>query len=128
MKLNNRKRLQPYRRNLRQSMTPAEASLWTLINKRQLDGERFLRQYSIGNYIVDFYCPRCRLAIELDGQPHFEEAQIEYDQQRTAFLNQQGVRVLRFENFEVFDYPQRTLDTIREYLHSDENPENSLHN
>jgi very-short-patch-repair endonuclease len=126
MKLYNKKQRQAHRHNLRRNMTSAEVTLWTLINKRQLDGVRFLRQYSIGNYIVDFYSPSCKLAIELDGQSHFEEAQIEYDQRRTAFMNGQGVRVLRFENFEVFDYTQRTLDTIRKYLHSDENPENSL--
>ena len=126
MKLDNRKRMQMHRKNLRAHMTPAEAVLWPLISKKQIDGMRFLRQYSIGNYIVDFYCPVCKLAIELDGQTHFEENQIEYDHHRTAFLNEQGVRVLRFENFEIFDYPQRTLDTIRKFLHCRENPENSL--
>ena len=107
-------------------MTSAEAVLWTMINKRQLDGARFLRQYSAGNFIVDFYCPIAKLAIELDGQPHFEESQIEYDKRRTVYLNAQGIRVLRFENIEIFDYPQRTLEEIRKYLHSDENPQNSL--
>jgi very-short-patch-repair endonuclease len=87
-----------------------------MIKNKQLDGERFLRQYSIGYFIVDFYCPKHKLAVELDGEVHFTDEAEAYDKERTEFLNSVGVRVLRFENFEVFQYPMRTLDEIRKYL------------
>ena len=108
--------LKPYRRQLRSHMTAAEVALWTMLRKRQLNGERFLRQHSIGHFIVDFYCPKYKLAVELDGDGHFDEAQALYDIRRTDYLNSLGVTVIRFENFEVFDFPQRTLDEIATYL------------
>ena len=126
MKLFNKESYKDNRRVLRKRMTPAEIALWTMIKGRQLNGERFLRQYSVGAYIVDFYCPKYGLAIELDGEPHFDEDNINKDKQRTKYLLSVGVRVLRFENFEVFDYPQRTLDEIEKYLYSGEIPENLL--
>ena len=118
--------LKKYRRELRQKMTPAEVALWQMLRNRQLDGIRFVRQYSIDNYILDFYCPQFHLAIELDGNVHFDEFYIERDKIRTQFLENRGIRILRFENFEVFQYPERTLNEIRRYLHNDEKPENLL--
>ncbi len=118
--------LKKYRRELRQKMTPAEVALWQMLRNRQLDGIRFVRQYSIDNYILDFYCPQFHLAIELDGNVHFDEFYIERDKIRTQFLEDRGIRILRFENFEVFQYPERTLNEIRRYLHNDEKPENLL--
>jgi len=108
--------MKPFRRRLRKQMTPAEVALWLMIKNRQLDGHRFLRQFSIGYYVVDFYCHKHKLAIELDGEGHFTEEGETYDAIRTEFLNSVGVRVLRFENFEVLQYPMRTLDEIRKYL------------
>ena len=108
--------MKPFRRKLRKNMTPAEVALWLMIKNKQLDGERFLRQYSIGHFVVDFYCPKHKLAVELDGEVHFTDEAEAYDKERTEFLNSVGVRVLRFENFEVFQYPMRTLDEIRKYL------------
>ena len=108
--------LKTYRRQLRNNMTAAEVALWIMLRKRQLNGERFLRQHSIGHFIVDFYCPKYKLAIELDGDGHFDEAQAQYDIQRTEYLNSLGVTVIRFENCEVFNYPQRVLDEIATYL------------
>ena len=108
--------MKPLRRRLRKRMTAAEVALWFMLKNRQLNGERFLRQFSIGYFVVDFYCSKYNLAIELDGAGHFtDEGQI-YDANRTDFLNTLGVRVIRFENFEVFEYPMRTLDEIRKYL------------
>ena len=118
--------LKKYRRELRRKMTPAEVALWQMLRNRQLDGIRFVRQYSIDNYILDFYCPQFHLAIELDGNVHFDEFYIERDKIRTQFLENRGIRILRFENFEVFQYPERTLNEIRRYLHNDEKPENLL--
>ena len=114
--INNLPEMKPFRRKLRKNMTPAEVALWLMIKNKQLDGERFLRQYSIGHFVVDFYCPKHKLAVELDGEVHFTKEAEAYDKERTEFLNSLGVRVLRFENFEVFQYPMRTLDEIRKYL------------
>ena len=114
MKNNNLKQMQPYRRILRKNMTEAEVALWTMIRKRQLNNERFLRQYSIGRYIVDFYCPKHKLAIELDGEIHLYQQ--EYDDRRTEYLKSLGVTVLRFENREVLDYSTRVLERIEKYL------------
>lgn len=126
MREKNSKYLERYRRNLRRKMTAAEVALWQMLRNRQLDGVRFFRQYSIGNYIVDFYCPQYSLVIELDGDYHFDDHRIQQDKQRSDYLLSKGIRVLRFENFEVFQYPQRTLDEIRKYLYSNEKPENLL--
>lgn len=62
---------------------------------------RFLRQKVIGNYIVDFYCPKADLVVELDGSQHFEEDAIAYDIERTEFLKQYHLKVIRFPNSEV---------------------------
>ena len=115
-KLNNLPEMQPFRRKLRRQMTAAEVALWLMIKNKQVNGERFLRQYSVSHYVLDFYCPKYKLAIELDGAGHFTEQGQKYDKDRTDYLNSVGVRVLRFENFEVFQYPMRTLDEIRKYL------------
>jgi len=85
-------------------MTPAEALLWTHIKARQLGGRRFNRQFSIGNYIVDFYCHRERLVIELDGAVHMNPRAREKDRKRDRHLGSMGYRILRFENKMVFDH------------------------
>lgn len=108
--------MKPFRRKLRKNMTAAEVALWMMIKNKQLNGERFLRQFSVGHFIVDFYCAKYKLAIELDGAGHFTPEGQKYDAKRTEYLNSVGVRVLRFENFEVFDYPMQVLDEIKKYL------------
>ena len=120
----NNKSLKSLRRKLRKQMTPAEIALWSMVRKCQIDGVRFFRQYSVDSYILDFYCPRYRLAIELDGAYHFSEERIEYDKKRTLHLESKNIRVLRFENFEVFDYPQRVLSEIKKHLYSQDLPDN----
>jgi len=116
MTLKNLPEMEPFRRKLRKQMTAAEVALWLMIKNKQLNGQRFLRQYSIGHYVIDFYCPKYKLAIELDGEGHFTDEGETYDAKRTEYLNSLGVRVLRFENFEVFQYSMRTLDEIKMYL------------
>ncbi len=68
----NRKRAEKRRKELRNSGTAAEATLWEHLQRRQILGKKFRRQEGIGPYIVDFYCPECRVIVELDGAPHFE--------------------------------------------------------
>ena len=77
---------------------------------------KFRRQHSIGRYVVDFYCPECRLAIELDGQVHFNSIKSEYDDVRTEFLKQLNIRVLRFENGQVFENLESVLNVIKTNL------------
>ena len=110
---NNIPRLRTFRRELRSNLTPAEATLWKLLKNRQLDGRKFRRQHSFGSYILDFFCPAERLAIELDGQGHNEFEQCEYDRERDIFLKCTGIKVLRFENRLVFENAEGVLQDIR---------------
>ena len=73
-----------------------------LFKKKQLDGRKFRRQHSVGNYILDFYCPSENLAVELDGEDHFWEEGIRGDKERTTYLNSLNIREIRFENRWVF--------------------------
>jgi very-short-patch-repair endonuclease len=112
-KLNNLPYLKTFRKELRNNATPAEASLWTLLKGKSLGGKKFRRQHSFGNYILDFYCPEERIAIELDGQGHFEASQAEYDRERDLFLEYFGIKVLRFENKVVWENPEGLLESVR---------------
>ena len=96
--IHNKKYLKERRKELRRSLTPAEAKLWTFLNKKQLNGRKFRRQHSINNYIVDFYCPSEKLIIELEGAIHLDFAQQNYDNERTRNLEELGFMVIRFEN------------------------------
>ncbi|MEQ8575087.1 MAG: endonuclease domain-containing protein, partial [Fulvivirga sp.] len=78
-----------------------------------LEGRKFRRQFSVGNYILDFYCTTEKLCIELDGAGHYNDAQLEYDEERTLFLNNLGIRVIRFENKEVFEALESVLECIK---------------
>ena len=104
------------RKSLRQSSTAAEAVLWTYLQKLKLLGKKFRRQSSVGPYIVDFYCVECRLVIELDGAPHFAANADTYDQQRTEYLEEAGLKVIRFENKDVKDNIEFVLETIKQGL------------
>jgi very-short-patch-repair endonuclease len=103
------------RKELRKNLTPAEALLWTNLKNSQL-GKKFRRQHSIGPFIVDFYCPECSLAIELDGDGHMSITGAEADQKRTEFLRALNITVLRFENRDIFDNLEEALSTIQQKL------------
>ncbi|GEM_PF-142217 len=111
--IHNLPHLKTFRKKLRNNLTPAEAALWKLLQKKQLDGRKFRRQHSVANYILDFYCPSEKLAVELDGQGHFEEDQAAYDRERDLFLKHCGIKVLRFENKWVRENPEELLQRIR---------------
>ncbi len=116
VRTHNRKSMKEIRRHLRRSLTPAEATLWKALQGSKLAGKKFRRQHSIGNYVVDFYSPECRLAVELDGERHFNSIASEYDVRRTEFLSRHNIRVLRFENRAVFEHPDGVLEAIRKHL------------
>lgn len=101
------------RQSLRNEATVPEQVLWQRLRKKQLGGYKFIRQYGIGRYIVDFYCPQKRLVIELDGGQHAEDEGLLYDEERTIFLGQNyNVRVLRFWNSEVMNDLDVVCDEI----------------
>jgi len=107
---------QEYARELRSRTTKAEQKLWSLLRNRQLKGKKFRRQHPISNYIVDFYCSECKLAIELDGNFHADEVAKDYDKSRTALLGEFGITVLRFWNEEVMSDQGSVLIRIGECL------------
>ncbi|WP_165229230.1 endonuclease domain-containing protein [Aquisphaera insulae] len=100
------------RRELRGRMPLAEVLLWSQLRRGQLLGYRFRRQYSVGSFIVDFYCPRLKLAIELDGDSHFSEEAKAYDARRQHFIEEFGIRFLRFTNQDVLDNMDGVLEVI----------------
>ncbi len=106
--LKNKSYLIKYRKKLRKKVTPAEAVLWKYIKSEKLNGIKFRRQYSINNYILDFYCPEFKIAIELDGTHHFSEEGIINDSERDDYLKSIGIKVLRFEN----DLIMKRLETV----------------
>lgn len=99
-------------RALRSNMTDSEQRLWSRLRRKQLLGLQFYRQKPLGNYIVDFYAPAARLVVEVDGSQHMEAAQVVQDRQRAAFLEAQGLRVLRFHNLHV----SQELDAVVEEI------------
>ena len=91
------------RKDLRNDPTDAEIVLWSRLQRRQLLGKKFRRQESIGPYIVDFYCPECRVIVELDGAGHYSEEGMKHDEKRTEYLDRKGHRVIRFQNRQVLE-------------------------
>ncbi|HEY3328790.1 MAG TPA: endonuclease domain-containing protein [Capsulimonadaceae bacterium] len=104
------------RSDLRQNQTPAETQLWSYLRGRQLDGAKFRRQYSIGDYIVDFYCGEARLIVELDGHIHNNEEQSSHDKRRDEYLTTLGLKVLRFPNQDVLQNLPSVLSKIQQNL------------
>src|SRR5688572_26464241 len=103
IRLHNKPALTERRRKLRRRLPPAEAALWNVLKNAKLDGRKFRRQHNVGPFILDFYCVEESLAIELDGQVHRNENAEINDLKRTGYLRKARIRVLRFENFLVFD-------------------------
>ena len=92
-------KLTPRAQQLRKNMTKEERRLW--YDFLSIHPYRFRRQVTFGKYILDFYCSAAKLAVELDGSQHYEEAGQQYDAVRTAYLNSIGIEVLRFSNLDV---------------------------
>ena len=101
MNYSNHPATKEYRQLLRRTETPTERMLWRKLRNKQLDGYRFRQQHGFGPYILDFYCPVLRLCIELDGDIHNDENVRQKDNDRTIFLNQNKISVIRFKNNEV---------------------------
>lgn len=104
------KQLVPYAKKLRSQMTDEERKLWCCYLKEY--PIRFIRQKVIFKYIADFYCPKAKLVIELDGSQHYEEKEMKYDKERTEFLNSEGIMVLRFTNSSI----HKDFRSVCEYI------------
>ena len=93
--------LKDRRRELRRNQTDAEKAFWARVRNKQFLGMKFFRQYSVGPYILDFYCPALKYAVELDGGQHNQDENREYDAARSAYLKANGIEVIRYWNNEV---------------------------
>jgi very-short-patch-repair endonuclease len=114
--IHNRKEFEYRRKRLRKKLTAAEATLWNLLKNKQLEGRKFRRQHSVDKYVLDFYCASENLAIELDGEHHFTDQGLRYDEKRTCYLSTLRIQVLRFENEEIFQSPEGVLAEIKKHF------------
>ena len=109
--------MRAHARSLRENQTDAERLLWACLRRGQLEHLRFRRQQPVGLFIVDFYCHRARLAIELDGGQHLLPEHIAKDQARDEYMTRQGIRVLRFYNDQVLNrLPDVLAEIHRQWL------------
>jgi very-short-patch-repair endonuclease len=100
---NNDPILKERRKELRSRMTAEEHLLWSELRGRKFHGFKFHRQFSIDRFILDFYCPELRLAIEIDGSQHYSEDGLVCDQERDTVLHSHGISVVRFKNEELLE-------------------------
>lgn len=109
-------RLSGFARTMRKSLTDAELRLWLRLRNRGLSGHKFRRQVPIGPFIADFVCAEARLVVEIDGSQHFEDVSLFADARRTAWLEAEGYRVLRFNNPDVLQNIDGVYRMIEEAL------------
>lgn len=106
------------RRSLRRKMTKAEIFLWVQLKNKQILGYKFRRQYSVGYFVIDFYCPKLKLALEVDGDSHFTKEAREYDKRREKYIKSFGIRFLRVTNLDVYRNMEGVIDKIIEIIKS----------
>jgi len=104
------------RRALRHNMPEPELLLWSKLRGKGLQGHKFKRQYSVNNFVLDFYCPQQKLAIEIDGATHFTEEAEEYDRERQQIIESFGIKFLRFTNAEVMENIDGVVLRIGEHM------------
>ena len=103
------------RRKLRNNSTKAEIYLWTQIRNKKL-GYRFLRQYGVGQYVIDFYSPGLKLAVEVDGVTHLTKEELEYDEKRQFEIEQVGIQFIRFTNLEVYYDIENVIEKLTDKI------------
>lgn len=113
---NNNPRRKELRKLLRNNATQQERKLWECLKARRVFGYKFRRQHGIERYILDFYCPRLRIGIEIDGLIHRDPVQAAYDIQRDLDLSSMGIRILRFSNQLVDDKIEQVLARIKSFI------------
>lgn len=109
-------KLKEYSRDLRKNMTDAERQLWSKLRRKQLKGLQFYRQRIIGDYIVDFYCPKAKMIIEVDGGQHYSEEGKEADKRRDDHMGRKVLKVLRFSDREVLKNVDGVVERIENSL------------
>ena len=116
MQVFNRPSTRGKRKNLRKSQTEAEMALWQKLRDREFMGYKFYRQYGIGEYIADFYCPQHKLVIEIDGSQHYSDDGREYDESREKYMSSLGIKTIRFNNLDVLQSIEGVLAEIAKAL------------
>ena len=101
------------RQTLRNNATAPEAILWRMLKGKQIESLKFRRQFGLGPYVLDFYCPEIRLCIELDGGIHKTHEQAQYDEIRSQYIYENNIKVLRFENDVVYRNMNAIVDAIK---------------
>jgi len=101
---------------LRNNMTNAEKFLWQYLKNSQINGLKFRRQHPINIFIADFYCHQAKLVIEVDGEIHWQRENHEWDNGRTAELENFGLKVIRFSNNQVLNEIEMVIEEIKKYL------------
>jgi very-short-patch-repair endonuclease len=109
-------KLKKYSQELRKNMTDAERLLWSRLRRKQLNNFQFYRQRIIGDYIVDFYCPRSKLIIEVDGGQHYQDEQNRRDKVRDDYMKNLGMKILRVSDREVLQNLHGVVERIYEIL------------
>ena len=115
-------------RTLRAEMTASEPRLWSKLRGKQLQGVQFYRQKPIGSYIVDFYAPKAKLVVEVDGSQHLDIDHLQQDVERDGYLVAQGLKVLRFNNLQVLQELEGVVEVIYQevVVRLNANPPNPL--
>jgi cyclase len=101
-------------KELRRYETEAEKRLWSMLSRNQMLGLQFRRQHPINRFIVDFYCAKIKLVIEVDGNIHDIPENKVYDIGRSQILNDFGITVIRFSNDQIIDGIKNVIETIKE--------------
>ena len=114
-KVFNKKSQTPRRKLLRGNLSKAEILLWLELKNKKIGGNKFRRQYSVGRYVVDFYCPILKLAIEVDGGYHFADGAQEYDEIRQKIIESYGIKFLRFSDGDVIQNLPKILESISNF-------------
>ncbi|MBL1215131.1 MAG: DUF559 domain-containing protein [Ignavibacteriae bacterium] len=117
----NKPELKQRRRQLRQDQTYAEKVMWSQLRNRQFLGIKFKRQYSVDNYVLDYYAPELKLAIELDGSVHNEPEQFEYEKIRQKHIEKFGIKFIRVTNKELLSNPNKTFSKIENEINKLDN-------
>ena len=110
----NRQKDTPKRQRLRNQSPKAERILWTRLRRRQIAGFKFRRQWGVERYVLDFYCPELKLAIEIDGPSHNSPEAKDYDRHRQQFVESFDIQFLRFPNQLVYYHLEFVVSTIQD--------------
>ena len=97
-------------------MTKAEALIWQKLRCKQIENCKFRNQYSVEQFVLDFYSPEIKLAIEIDGESHFQEGAAHYDNERQIFIESAGIKFLRFTNNQVYENLNGVLEIIAQKI------------